>query len=224
MKTLSLLIIAALLPLVGFAQLKDADINILVGSPQSEFRDNLDRTAVGINGSIAYPIAAPFYIGAELGIMTYGTEQRTENFNPNIPEVRVNVDTDYDIFTAHFFLRYEGQGDIIRPYVDGLVGLNYLFTRTSIEDRGGSNENIASDTNFDDTTLSYGIGPGIKIKVSSNEQRQILINLKTRYLFGGDASYLQPGSIEVINGDLSFDESRSETDLLTIHLGLSFKF
>lgn len=216
--------LVVLLPVVSFAQLTDADINIFVGSPQSDFRDNLDRMAIGINGSIAYPVAAPFYLGAELGIMTYGTDQRTENFNPDVPEVRVNVDTDYDIFTAHVFLRFEGQGEVIRPYVDGLVGLNYLFTRTSIENRGGSNDNIASDTNFDDTTLSYGVGPGIKFKVSSNEERQILINLKTRYLFGGDASYLQPGSIEVIDEDLRFDESESTTDLLTIHLGVSVKF
>ncbi|MCG2590892.1 hypothetical protein [Rhodohalobacter sulfatireducens] len=224
MKKIYIIVLTLLFPLSGVAQLSDFDINVLLGAPQGEFQDNLDRTAVGINGGIAYPIAAPFYIGAEIGFMTYGRDERTENFNPNIPEVRVNVVTEYDILTGHAFLRFEGQGEVIRPYIDGLVGFNYLFTKTTIEDRGNNFDDIASDTNFDDTALSYGFGPGIKFRVSSNEEREILINLKTRYLFGANAAYLQPGSIEVNNGSLIFDESESKTDLLTIHLGVSIKF
>lgn len=224
MKKLYIIVIALLFPASGWAQMSDFDINVLLGSPQGDFRDNLDKTAVGINGGIAYPIAAPFYIGAEIGIMIYGRDERTENFNPNIPEVRVDVVTDYDIFTGHIFLRFEGQADVIRPYVDGLIGLNYLFTKTTIEDRGDNYDDIASDTNFEDTALSYGFGPGIKFRLSNSENRQILLNFKTRYLFGAEAAYLQPGSIEVNNGTLTFDESESKTDLLTIHLGVSIKF
>jgi len=52
-----------------------------------------------------------------------------------------------------------------------------------------------------------------------------MINLKARYLFGAEASYLQPGSIDTDRGgNLIFDESVSGTDLLTIHLGMTYKF
>ncbi|MGK7370046.1 MAG: hypothetical protein ACNS64_07505, partial [Candidatus Halalkalibacterium sp. M3_1C_030] len=34
----------------------DADINILFGMPQSDFRESLDRNSLGLNGSIAFRI------------------------------------------------------------------------------------------------------------------------------------------------------------------------
>lgn len=212
-----------LIPVLGYAQ-ADADINIFVGAPQGDFQDNLDRTAIGINGSIAFaPPASPIQLGVEMGIMTYGNDTRRESFNPNIPEVQVRVETDYDIFTGHLFLRYEAPVPIVRPYIDGLVGFNYLFTQTKIQDSQDYDE-IASDTNFDDFAFSYGLGAGVKFKVFESPVNKIYINLKTRYLKGSEASYLQPGSIEVNNGQLVFDESTSDTDMFTLHLGASFKF
>lgn len=216
---------ALVLPVTALAQFNEADINILLGSPQGDFGDNLDKTAVGINGSIAYAIPeSPIQVGVELGIMIYGEDRRSENFNPNIPEVRVDVVTDYDIFTGHFFLRYEVPNDVVRPYIDGLVGFNYLFAKTEIRDRGGQFDEIASETNFDDTAFSYGVGGGVKFKVFATPKNETYINLKGRYLFGSEADYLQPGSISVNNGVLTFDESTSETNLLTLHLGIAFKF
>lgn len=224
MKKLYLLALISLVTVTASAQMNDFDITLFLGSPQGDFRDNLDRTAVGINGSAAFAFpSTPIQIGAELGIMTYGNDSRRESFNPNIPEVQVRVETSYDIFTAHAFLRYEAPTGFIRPYVDGLIGLNYLFTQTKIRDRQDFDE-IASDTNFDDTAFSYGIGGGLKFRVADTGTNQYMINLKTRYLIGAEAAYLQPGSLSVENGSLVFDESNSETTLLTIHLGLTVKF
>jgi len=220
---LGLIIIGS--PITASAQYFDADVNLLVGIPQGDFRDNLDRTAFGINGSIAGgPQNSPFQFGLELGIMSYGSDRRRENFNPNIPEVQVVVRTDYDILTGHFFGRLERPYGAVRPYADALVGLSYLFTESRITDDDGFGDDIASTTNFDDTTVSYGLGGGLKVMVYQQGSNKYLINLKTRYLFGGEASYLQPGSIQVVRGDLRFDESTSNTHLLTIHLGMAFKF
>lgn len=212
-------------PCTVLAQTGDVDLNIFLGSPQNDFRDNLDRTAVGINGSLAFGVPnSPVHLGLEMGIMIYGQDRRTENFNPNIPEVRVDVVTDYDIFTAHALFRYEAPTGVVRPYVDGLVGLQYLFTRTKVRDRDEQFDEIASETNFDDTAFSYGFGGGTKFRVYNSASSQVYINLKARYLLGGEADYLQPGSIQVNNGVLTFDESTSETDLLTLHLGVAVKF
>ena len=225
MKLNLFLMLTWLIPCLGYAQQFDTDLNFFVGSPQGDFRDNLDETAVGINGSIAYALAeSPVQLGIELGIMTYGEDRRSESFNPDIPEVRVNVVTSYDIFTGHALLRYEVPGRIIRPYVDGLIGLQYLFTKTEVQDRNDQFDNIASDTNFDDTAFSYGVGGGVKFRVYSSPTRQAFINIKARYLLGGEAEYLQPGSIEIDDGTLTFDVSESETDILTLHLGAAFKF
>lgn len=219
---LSLLFTA--LPFAVKAQVNDADINLFFGAPQGEFQDNLDAVAVGINGSVAFAIpSSPISLGLELGIMTYGTDSRDESFNPNIPEVTIEVNTMYDIFTAHTFIRYEAQSGVVRPYIDGLVGLNYLFTESKIQDQDDY-QTIASDTNFDDTAFSYGVGGGLKFRVAQTETNEFLINLKGRYLMGSEADYLQEGSLEVVNGELFFNESTSKTDILTIHVGLSVKF
>ncbi len=225
MRTIKLLIIGTIITSTSvLAQMNDADLNIFVGSPQGDFQDNLDRTAIGINGSVAFAVpSSPIQLGMEIGVMTYGIDSRRESFNPNIPEVTVKVDTDYDILTGHMFLRYEAPLAIVRPYIDGLFGFNYLFTETKISDRR-SNEEIASDTNFDDWAMSYGVGGGIKIKVYDTIANKIYVNLKTRYLKGSEASYLQPGSITVSDGKLIFDESTSNTDMLSFHLGATFKF
>lgn len=204
----------------------DADINILFGIPQTDFRESLDRNALGLNGSIAFRIPRlPLYGGVELGIMTYGRDRRIERLSPTIPEIQLEVRTDYDIFTSHLFLRFEPDIHGIRPYVDGLVGLKYLFTESSIRDDDGFGEDIASTTNYDDSSFSYGAGGGIKIEVYDGGRDSYMVNLKARYLFGAEASYLQPGSISTDrNGNLIFDESVSRTNLLTIHLGMTYKF
>lgn len=204
----------------------DADINILFGIPQTDFRESLDRNALGLNGSIAFRIPRlPLYGGLELGIMTYGRDRRIERLSPTIPEIQLEVRTDYDIFTSHLFLRFEPDIHGIRPYVDGLVGLKYLFTESSIRDDDGFGEDIASTTNYDDSSFSYGAGGGIKVEVYDGGRDSYMVNLKARYLFGAEASYLQPGSISTDrNGNLIFDESVSRTNLLTIHLGMTYKF
>jgi hypothetical protein len=107
--------------------------------------------------------------------------------------------------------------------VDGLIGLQYLFTRSKVSDSDDFDE-IASNTNFDDTAFSYGLGGGIKFRVYNTSTKQAFINLKARYLLGGEANYLQPGSIDITNSVLTFDDSKSKTDLLTLHLGVAFKF
>lgn len=214
-----------LVPVTASAQYFDADLNLLLGIPEGEFRDNLDREAVGLNGSFGVQLPeSPLQFGVELGIMTYGSDRRRENFSPNIPEVSVVVRTDYDIFTGHLFGRFERPVGLVRPYVDGLIGLKYLFTESRVRDDNFQGEDIASTVNFDDTTFSYGLGGGLKFLVYEQGFHQYLINLKARYLRGGQARYLQPGSIEVVNGSLRFDESRSNTNLITVHLGVAFKF
>lgn len=224
--TLLLVPVLFIFSLPAQSQNFDADINILFGIPQSDFRESLDRNALGLNGSIAFRIPRlPVHAGLELGIMTYGRDRRLEPISTNIPEVLLEVRTDYDIFTGHLFLRLEPEIHGIRPYLDGLVGIKYLFTESSIRDDDGFGEDIASTTNYDDSSFSYGAGGGIKVEVYDGGRDSYMVNLKARYLFGSEASYLQPGSItRDRGGNLIFDESRSGTNLLTIHLGMTYKF
>ena len=121
---------------------------------------------------------------------------------------------------------------IFLPYIDGLFGLNSLTTETKIKDQNDDDDDeIASTTNLSDTTLSYGIGAGLMFRVSSQKEKKdgvksgdAYLDLGIRYLIGGKAEYLKEGSIEINNGQVNYDISKSITNILTVHIGLMFAF
>ncbi len=228
-----LIMVLLILPGVSlYAQNFMVDINLMLGNPRGEFEDNVD--AVGFGGSVAggyYLGQSPIMLGADFSYMIYGNESRTEPFSTTIPDVRVDVETSNNILQGHLLLRLQSNRGAFRPYLDGLAGFNYLFTQTKIENRGAFDEPIAESTNLDDTAFSYGVGGGVTLRVSKikpdeeeNPLREVLINFGVRYIFGGEAEYLQEGSIRRENGEVLFDVSQSTTDLLTFELGVVFGF
>ncbi|UCD93360.1 MAG: hypothetical protein JSU69_06180 [Candidatus Zixiibacteriota bacterium] len=208
-------------------------LSFMLGFPQGEFSDNVDKTGYGVSGELAYkPRLSPFSIGGSLAYMVYGREKRTEPFSYTIPDVFVDVITTNSLFSGHILLRTEVPKGPIRPYVDGLLGFNYLFTETKIE--GYSDEPIAKTTNFDDAVFSYGAGGGVLIKVFGDEAALkaarfgksplVFIDLRLRYLIGGEAEYLKEGSIGRVGTTVVYDVIESKTDLLTFHIGVTAVF
>lgn len=232
---LSLFTIAGLLltaPAIH-AQHLQASINFLLGQPQNEFQDNVEDLGFGLGGNFGYHFGtSPIMIGAEVQYMIYGSQTRREPFNDNIPDVTVEVETSNNILLFHALARLQSPSGTFRPYLDGLLGLNYFFTETSVRDEDGFDEPIASSTNQEDVALSYGAGGGVMLQVHKSRHpetggvrlREVLIDFRIRYLFGGEATYLKEGSITVNNGQLAIDALRSRTDLLTYQLGVSFNF
>jgi hypothetical protein len=125
-----------------------------------------------------------------------------------------------------------------RPYVDGLFGFNYFFTETVIRDRDDffDDDEKLSDTNFEDSALSYGFGAGMQIRLwqrrgeitrtlNDVEPSSVYLNLRGRYMFGREAEYLQKGSIQrTDDGEVIYDVSQSTTNLLHIKLGVVVNF
>jgi len=205
-------------------------VNLLLGFPQGDFKDEVDATGVGIAGEFLYsPGNSIFGIGVSLAYMVYGHETRTEPFSYTIPDVFVDVTTDNNIFMGHLLLRMQPKVGPIRPYGEGLIGLNYLYTKTSISDQGDIGEDIASSTNFDDAVLSYGVGGGVMIQLYSGDPTggnlwRLMLDLRMRYLIGGEAEYLKEGSISYEGLQVIYDVSESKTDLMTAQIGVTFEF
>ena len=210
------------------AQELNGGINFMLGFPQGGFSQNVDNTGFGIGGYFGVLLPnSPVMLGGDLGFLIYGNETRKEPFSTTIPDVTVDVETSNNIVLGHLFLRLQAPVGAIRPYVDGLFGFNYLFTQTQIKNEQGINEEIASSTNFDDITLSYGAGGGLQIrvydgtkKINPNPEKRSLttefIDLRVRYMIGGKAEYLKEGSISRgENGKVAYDVEQSKTDLLT---------
>jgi len=217
----------------GYAQQPfQASAYFSLGFPQSEFRNNVDQIGYSGVGFFAYNFRnSPFLVGISLGLLVYGSETRQEPLSLMVPDVMVNVTTTNNIFLCHFLLRVQPQEGMIRPYLDGLIGFNYLYTDTRVKGRNDIGyETIASSNIYNDLALSYGAGSGLMIQLFSKQRSQksgsfaMYLDMAVRYIKGGKAEYLKEGSIRLENDQVLYDVSRSTTDLFTGYIGVSFSF
>lgn len=209
----------------------EAGLGFLLGFPQGEFKQNVDKIGAGLGLNIAYLFRpVPLSIGAEGGFMIYGHVTRKAPWSETIPDVTLDVETSNYIAQLHMFLRLQPSEGPVRPYMDGLIGLNYFWTETSVksESRLTSGEEIASSTNQSDMAFSYGGGGGLKVRVyetvtKDNKLVSLLVDLRVRYLIGGKAEYVREVSVGNDNKP-RYDIRESTTDLLTAQLGVSVVF
>ncbi len=218
------LFLALIIMYCGSTFAQSGGINFTLAFPQGEFKDNVDR--LGFGGSLQFLFFdpspdLPVSFGLNLGYLNYGSESRREPFSNTIPDVTVDVDRSNNLVNFHLLFQIIPASGSFRPYAEGLFGGSYIFTETSIKSRG--TEEVASSTNFDDFAWSYGAGAGFIILLSDNigdEVGSLFLDLKARYLFGSEAEYLKEGSVIIQNGRVTYDVTRSKTDLLQIHLGV----
>jgi hypothetical protein len=241
MKKISVLIILFLFGVSGtsFSQEIQAALDFGVGIPQGDFRQQSDHVGGGINLMGGYRFAnSPVMLGLEFGFMNFGTDSREEPISTTIPDVRVEVENSYNLVHGDLLFRLIAPPSTFRPYVDGLFGFNYFFTETVIRDRDDffDDDEKLSDTNFEDSALSYGFGAGMQIRLwqrrgeitrtlNDVEPSSVYLNLRGRYMFGREAEYLQKGSIQrTDDGEVIYDVSQSTTNLLHIKLGVVVNF
>jgi len=206
----------------------DAGLHFTIASPSGEFRDSVDRNGYGVSGYGAYTVGkSPLKIGLEMGYIMYGHNTRTEPISLTIPDVTVNVQTTNNIFNGHLLFRVQEQYGSVAPYIDGLLGFNYFWTSTTIENESNYEE-IASSTNLDDAVFSYGLGGGIMVQAgrvkAGRDRLPLYIDLKVRYLLGDEADYLKEGSITHDLGTVSYDISTSKTDMMLYQIGVAIAF
>jgi len=221
----------AALCLVAFGQVTtaraqefQAGVDFLTVIPTGEFKDNVRNNGYGASGQFLVRLRqSPILVGVDLGGVVYGSETRKLALLPEVPEVRVDVTTSNNIFMTHLLVRAEPRHGAVRPYAEGLIGFKYLFTQTSINLE--SENSNPSETNLSDSTLSYGFGGGVHIRLNPHPRRlEVLLDTRVRYLRGSRAEYLREGSIHRVNGDVFFDVLHSRTDVVTAQVGITFQF
>ncbi len=207
----------------------EGGLSFSVGVPTGEFGDQLESVGFGghIFGAIGLP-GSPLLFGADVGFLIYGRERRNEPFSTTIPDVRVDVVTDNNLVSGHFFVRLQPELEGIRPYADVLIGFKHLFTQTRIQNEGFEDIEIARSTNFNDTALSYGVGGGVQFQVYSGGREKgpsaAYIDLGVKYLIGSRAGYLKEGSIRREDGNVTFDVTNSDTSMLVAQIGVAIRF
>lgn len=220
-------------PASASAQSAYLGADFIVAAPIGEFADTLDRVGFGVGLELGYHVgAAPIEVGLGAGFLTYGSQERSEPWSNTIPDVTLDVETSNNIALGHLFLRVIPKDGLVRPFVDGRIGFNYLYTSTSVESEGFSEQpEIASSTNFDDITFAYGAGAGALVQLWKNdsptptdEAREVLLDFRVGYNAGDEAEYLTPGSIGREGGQVKYFPKSSKTDLVDVRLGVQVRF
>ncbi len=196
--------------------------------PQGEFKKNNDNNGYGVNFEGSYGFEKfPLALGLSGAYMVYGSETRKEPWSTTVPDVMLNVERTYSLSFGNVFLRLQNQSGTLRPYVDVFGGFHYLSTDTKVNNEHNSSQEyeIASTTNFDDFTYSYGAHAGLMIKLTNikddnNQKAGLLLDLNAGYMLGGEAEYLPKGGLEVRSGKLYYNIKKSKTDMLALRLGL----
>lgn len=225
------IVMLALAPLSSAQDRFQVSLSFLLGYPQNDFKTYVDRTFYGLSGEFFYRLRrSPFSIGVSLEYLNYGSETRTEPWSEEVPEVWVDVTTRNSLLSTAAVLRLSPEAGFFRPYVEGLIGFNYLFTYTSVSDDDAWSGDIATTTNFDDWTLTYGAGAGIILRALDVRNRQgrsifsLYLEVGLRYLKGGTAEYLRESGILRDRGPMANAPLVSTTDLVKSHLGIAFLF
>lgn len=211
------------------AQSFNFDVGFALGTPEGSFSQELDRNSYGADVAFTYQLPqSPFHIGIGFGYQNFGWKERLEYFDDNIREVDVRVRTTNNMVTPQLLMRFEPSMGIFSPFVEGSLGMNYLYTETSVID-DWTEEEIAGNVNYDYTTSNFGIGGGMKIKLYEGYDDDgdffgVSLIAKTKYMVGGEALYLKEGGLTSTNRGLNYDVSRSRTDLRTFNVGFAISF
>jgi hypothetical protein len=210
-------------------------INFMLTFPRGEYRENSNKTGIGLGLEGAYVIPRlPLALGFAGSVATYGSRTFKVPFSGTVQLVNVDLTTSNNIATGHIFLRLQPQDGVFRPYFEGLLGFHYFWTESSVKDERYEDEDIAGSTNLSDIAHSYGAGGGLQFLVhrgATNNPGQgveVFVDLKVRYLYGGNAKYFDETSITFdANGApvlLEANAMKSTTDMLQTMLGVSVRF
>lgn len=229
MKGIKTLIVLIALPITLSAQAYNLDIGFALGTPNGSFRQSLDRNSYGIDIAATYQIAnSPIHLGGGLVYQNYGWRERSEYLSPNIQEIKLRIRTTNNMVTPHLLMRIEPEIGMISPFLEGMIGFNYLYTESSALD-DWDDEEIASSVNYDSYTSSYGIGGGMKFRLYEGYDDDgdfigVSLIVKAKYMLGGEADYLKEGGLIRTRRGLSYDISNSRTDLTTFNVGFVLTF
>jgi hypothetical protein len=195
-----------------------------VAQPRGEFADHIDG---GFGGDLHYVHELDdrgwLALRLDAGLVVYGYESYRVPLSSTIGDrILVDVSTSNNIAFVGVGPQIGVPDGRLRPYVNGYAGYSFLWTSSSVT--GSSyyhDEPFASTTNFDDWSFSYGGGAGLYVPLRHG-YRPVSLDLGVRYHNNGEAEYLREGDIvDNPDGSISLFPVRSDTDLLTFHIGFS---
>ncbi len=200
--------------------------------PQGEFRDVTDNIGWGGSLDMLYRIPdSALHIGAAFAYHINGSETRWEPLSWSIQDILVEVRTTNAVARGHMLLRLQPASGMLRPYVEGMIGLLHFTTDTrAYDDSNWDGEAFASTNQIRSTVFSYGMGGGLLLNLMGRPRFQernpfsVSLEFGLRYLRGGSAEYMMPGDIVLADTSFTYYVNQSRTDILIPKLGVTFSF
>jgi len=217
------------------------DLSAVGGGGIGELGHRLGRAGWGgsFYGGWLLP-GTPFSLGVRLAMVNYGSEHNVDlaGYSDAAPK---GVKYNYNILFTHLVLRAQPRPSLLTPYLEVMAGLSYFFTQ-AYGGADGSVPFMIGDAvlvmnQSDSTTLvssvapSVGLGGGLKFRLAqfssgregTGARLALFLDVQGRYLIGGRAKYLRPGSMALDRDRLFYDIQRSRTDFFCFSLGLSLR-
>jgi hypothetical protein len=197
-------------------------LSFAAGVATGEFAEHVD-SAPGVLFFVDRQIhGSVFSVGGELVYLLYGSQDWTSTV-VGAPNLKVKLTTSNNALMGLGHLRAARRSGNWRPYVDGELGAQGLWTETSI-DLGASDCRVlcpdVSATDLEDTVFAYGFGAGLTWRPS--EGGVFGLDVGARYSSGGEAKYLTEGAIiRNPDGQPTVNVSRSRTDMLLFYVGVT---
>jgi len=201
-------------------------LSLSLGQPRGAFRDYVDA-GIGVGGHALYRLdrQGAFAIRVDGGFLNYGREtlRLPLSDRPGGGRVGLDVTTTNDVAWLGVGPQLMAPRGLVRPYVNGTVGVSYFATMSSVSGRDDLNASFAHDTNLDDAHFSWSGGAGLLVPVWRSTRSLVFMDLGAQYHDNGrNVRYLRQGGIrDLPDGGLQLDVIRSRADLITWHLGVS---
>ena len=140
------------------------------------------------------------------------------------PDLSVRVETSNQMAMFHGRLRAQRREGHVRPYVDALVGFNYISTTTSV-DADEVCDNGSCDDDHGPTSTTWcsvqAVEPGSTFGFGAAPHTARL-DIGVRNLYGGEADYLTKSGILWGRDPVGLEPHRSRTDMVMVYIGVAF--
>lgn len=198
------------------------DFDLVVGDAVGPFSRAVDG-AGGFQLGARWVPSPRSRVGYRLdaGVLTYGSESSEVCLDGSAGcRVSFNLSTTYDIV-------YLGVGPELRmaghrAYLFGTLGFSEFSTTSSLWGANVLAGPLAREDNFSDAVFGIRAGGGLRFRVAGR-YRPLLLDLGAEFHRNGTASYLvEGGLIENPDGSVTIAPSRSEANIYSVRIGLSF--
>ncbi|AFM04879.1 hypothetical protein Fleli_2514 [Bernardetia litoralis DSM 6794] len=197
------------------------NMRLQTGLPLEDFAQKNESMAFGIGGMFLVPLKDKSIVslGLDLGYMVYGI--KSDDYIDN-NGYNYTLKTNNNIFESFAMVRFKPRWEksFIYPYVDGLIGGRYIYTRTTEEEDGVDIDSFIEQDGF---SFAYGGAGGVLVSLSEN----IKLDIRAVYTQGSRTKYLTKNSIypdPTFPDEFIYDVKNTRTDMLSLQAGITFVF